>query len=95
MPDGCLDAYQNAEQWKEFFYIEEGEGTIVIDDGQGDANDDGKVDKYDIDVIVEYIMTGDLNSINFKNADVNKDGKVNVADVTMLISIINMNNLSN
>lgn len=95
VPDGCLDAYQNAEQWKEFFYIEEGEGTIVIDDGQGDANDDGKVDKYDIDAIVEYIMTGDLNSINFKNADVNKDGKVNVVDVTMLISIINMNNLSN
>ena len=93
VPDGCYDAYQNAEQWKEFFFTEEGEGTIVIDDEQavllGDANNDGEVDVYDIDAIVDYIMSGDINSINFKNADVNKDGKVNVADIVVLNKMLN------
>ena len=92
VPDGCIDAYQKAEQWKEFFYIDEGEGTIVIDDEQavllGDANNDGEVDAYDIDAIVDYIMSGDINSINFKNADVNKDGSVNAADIVVLNSKI-------
>lgn len=93
VPDGCYDAYHNAEQWKEFFFIDEGEGTIVIDDEQavllGDANNDGEVDIYDIDAIVDYIMTGDINGINFKNADMNKDGKVNAADIVVLNTKLN------
>ena len=31
VPDGCMAAYENANQWKEFFFKEEGEGTA----GQG------------------------------------------------------------
>ena len=31
VPDGCMAAYENADQWKEFFFKEEGEGTA----GQG------------------------------------------------------------
>ncbi len=93
VPDGCYDAYQNAEQWKEFFFTEEGEGTIVINDEQavllGDANNDGEVNIYDIDAIVDFIMSGDINSINFKNADVNKDGKVNAADIVVLNKTLN------
>ena len=93
VPDNCYDAYQNAEQWKEFFFTEEGEGTIFIDDEQtvilGDANNDGEVDKYDINAIVEFIMSGNINSINFKNADVNKDGKVNAADIVVLNKTLN------
>ena len=28
VPKGCIAAYQGADQWKEFFFTEEGEGTI-------------------------------------------------------------------
>ena len=31
VPDGCMAAYENANQWKDFFFKEEGEGTA----GQG------------------------------------------------------------
>ena len=40
VPDGCLAAYQAADQWKDFFFSEEGEGT----QGSGESGDnpDGK-----------------------------------------------------
>ena len=50
----------------------------------GDANNDGKVDSNDIDIITHYIVTGDIKGFNFKNADMNNDQKVNVADIVEL-----------
>ena len=38
VPDGCLAAYQSADQWKDFFFLEEGQGTI----GQGEEQNKGK-----------------------------------------------------
>ena len=36
VPDGCLATYQAADQWKDFFFSEEGEGTI----NQGEEEQD-------------------------------------------------------
>lgn len=57
---------------------------ITETDISGDANNDGKVDSKDIDIIAHYIVTGDIKGFNFKNADINNDQKVNVADIVEL-----------
>ena len=36
VPNGCMPAYQAADQWKDFFFTEEGEGTI--DHGSGESD---------------------------------------------------------
>ena len=39
VPDGCLAVYQAADQWKEFFFAEEGEGTVDPDGPDGNPDD--------------------------------------------------------
>jgi hypothetical protein len=50
-----------------------------------DTNNDGKVDKDDITAVVNYIITGNLEGFNFKNANLNGDDKVDAADLVLLI----------
>lgn len=84
VPNGCLASYQSADQWKEFFNMEEGTGSIVIDDVIGDANDDGVADNKDLNLVVNSIMEGK----NDVKTDINKDGKTDAADVVELVNII-------
>jgi hypothetical protein len=79
-------AYQDAEQWRDFFFMEEGEPSYSII--SGDANGDGKVDSSDINAIVDYIMIGKTEGFIFNNADTNDDQKVNVADIVQILNII-------
>lgn len=79
-------AYQDAEQWRDFFFMEEGEPSYNII--SGDANGDGKVDSSDINAIVDYIMIGKTEGFIFNNADTNGDQKVNVADIVQILNII-------
>ena len=92
VPNGSMGTYQNAKQWKDFFYIDEGAGTFTQDESQdvrtGDANNDGDVDESDVEAIANYIMTEEENGFNFKNADVNTDNKVNAADIVILNDMI-------
>ena len=92
VPNSSIGTYQNAKQWMDFFFIEEGTGNFTQDEGQdvrtGDANNDGEVDESDVEAIVSYIMTEEANGINFKNADVNTDNNVNAADIVILNDII-------
>ena len=56
---------------------------------KGDINGDGVVDQDDIDLIVEYIMTGvEPKGFVYENADVNGDDKVDAADIVMMINTI-------
>ena len=84
VPSGCIGVYQNADQWKEFIFTEEGTGSIVIDDVLGDANGDGGADNKDLDLVVNSIMEGK----NDAKTDINKDGKTDAADVVELVNII-------
>ena len=84
VPSGCIGVYQNADQWKEFIFTEEGTGSIVIDDVLGDANGDGVADNKDLDLVVNSIMEGK----NDAKTDINKDGKTDAADVVELVNII-------
>jgi len=52
-----------------------------------DTNNDGKVDKDDITAVVNYIITGNLEGFNFKNANLNGDDKVCHIGVRILCDI--------
>ena len=55
------------------------------------ANNDNDVDNKDVDVVMRYIMYGDIKGFNFKNADVNGDNKINAADIVEVMNIIKPN----
>ena len=45
VPDGCMATYEAAEQWKEFFFKEEGEGTLANNDGNPENPEDPEESK--------------------------------------------------
>ena len=75
VPKGYLKVYQDAEQWKEFFYIEEGD--LVL---KGDVNGDGVVNVIDIVETVNAIKGHPSAKYNPSNADMNYDGVVDYKD---------------
>ena len=85
VPQGYLSVYQEADQWKDFWFTEEGE---YIPPKKGDVNSDGKVDQYDLRDLVEYIMGNKPNGVTVGSADVNEDNKVNIADVVTLTPLL-------
>ena len=85
VPKGYLSVYQAADQWKDFFYMEEGE---YIPPMKGDVNSDSKVNQDDLRDLVEYIMGNKPNGVTEESADVNGDEKVNIADVVALTPLL-------
>ena len=80
VPKNCAAAYRGASGWNEFVNIKE-----ILD---GDVNLDGKVDKSDLNLLVDYIMG--KNPVDFYKsfADLNGDKKINAADVVILVKYI-------
>ena len=85
VPKGYLSVYQAADQWRDFWFMEEGEYTPPM---KGDVNSDGKVDKDDLVDLVAYIMGDKPNGVTDESANVNGDNKVDVADVVALTSLL-------
>jgi len=85
VPKGYLSVYQEADQWKDFFYMEEGE---YIPPMKGDVNSDNKVNQDDLRDLVEYIMGNKPNGVTEESANVNGDKKVNIADVVALTQLL-------
>ena len=55
---------------------------------QGDVDGSGKVNIADVTELIDYLLSGDVSTINLMNADVDGDGNVGIADVTELIDMI-------
>lgn len=85
VPNGCIDIYQTADQWKEFFFIEE---NGFDPEQKGDANGDGMVNAADIVIVVNYIMDNKTDNIHISAADANGDGVINTEDITKIVNII-------
>ena len=79
VPKGVLPAYMAADQWKDFFFIEE----MPI----GDLNGDGELTMTDVNILVNIIL-GHVTTYDMSIADVNRDGNISVADVTALVNMI-------
>ncbi len=78
VPGDCIAAYQQADQWKEFFFIED------VLTARGDVNDDGNINVVDVSTVVSLLLKSEYSKV----ADVNNDGKINVVDVSTIVSII-------
>ena len=54
----------------------------------GDVNNDCQVNISDVTLLINYVLTGDAESLNLLNADMNNDDVVNITDVTTLITYL-------
>lgn len=55
---------------------------------RGDVNGDNDVTIADVTTLIDYLLSGDVSSINLTNADCNQDNDVSIADVTALIDYL-------
>ena len=89
VPTGKTNDYQAAEQWKEFFFINDDAANFdYIPIAFGDVNDDGSYDVLDLVSIVDHIMGRKPQNFNIIAADLNKDGSVNVIDLVKEVDLI-------
>ena len=86
VPKGCVAAYREANEWKDFQNIKE-----IVD---GDVNLDEKVNRIDQNALVAHIMGEKLEGFYEGLADLNGDDDVNAADVVALVDILNNGGLS-
>ena len=54
----------------------------------GDVDNDGQVKISDVTALINYLLSGNADSINTLAADVDGDGSVKISDVTTLINIL-------
>ncbi len=54
----------------------------------GDVNGDNKVDNYDLNDLVSYIMGGKPAHFNKDAADLNNDSQINAADIVKMVKIL-------
>lgn len=80
VPKGTVNTYQNANEWKTFFFISDSE----TEPSDGDVNGDGEVSIADVTALVTLVMSGSSND----NSDINGDGETSIADVTTLVNMV-------
>jgi hypothetical protein len=87
VPEGTKAAYQKADQWNEFFFIEEGEPVII----PGNANGDEELNEEDVKAIGDYILGVLSDDFDEDAADFNGDGKVDILDIVAIIKYLKEN----
>ena len=87
VPENAISAYQAADQWKEFFFVNGGAGSVITK-VEGDANGDGVVDIADLALAADYIMGKEVADLNFLLADINGDDELDVSDIAAMANII-------
>ncbi len=61
---------------------------ITVYTEHGDVNSDGYVNISDVTDLIDYLLSGDGNSVSLVNADCDKDENINISDVTTLIDYL-------
>ena len=81
VPIGSVEAFENANYWKDFWYIKE---KLI----PGDVNHDGSVNVLDVTLVIDYILDKNPEDFHYEEANVNGDEYINVLDVTKISDII-------
>ena len=55
---------------------------------RGDVDDNQSVDIQDVTALIDFLLNGDFDSVNYDNADTDLNGTVAIADVTALIDYL-------
>ena len=79
VPKQSIEAYSSADGWKKFYRIK-----AIEDIEDYDVNLDGEVNIADVNKVIEFILSGNVNTVG----DVNNDGEVNIADINAIIKAI-------
>lgn len=88
VPKGSLGAYSEADQWKEFFLVEESNERIIV---SGDANGNGELDPEDVIETSNAILGNPSEQFVEEAADMNGDKKIDAADIVLMINEIKAN----
>ena len=85
VPKGTVSSYQQAAQWKEFFFID----SLAV---MGDCNGDDVVTMADANAVVNYFLAKGTDGFvegNFDEeaADVNGDGSITMADANQIVNM--------
>ncbi len=86
VPIGTSSAYKQADQWKDFNYIQEaiiGKSATV-----GDLNVDNVVDGTDLNIMTNQLLHTSTYLDDDGACDLNDDGRVNGLDINKMIGII-------
>ena len=62
--------------------------TPVPQGMRGDVDDNQAVDISDVTALIDFLLNGDFDSVNYDNSDTNLDGTVDISDVTVLIDYL-------
>lgn len=81
VPAGKKSAYESIEGWKSF--------KRIVEMYSGDADGNKSVDEQDLNIVREYVMTGQApEGFVRQNADTKSDNKVNVVDIVNIVNMI-------
>jgi hypothetical protein len=80
VPAGCLDAYANADYWRDF--------KRIIEFVDGDVNGDGESDVVDVVDIARYVVGTPAETFVPILADIDNSGEVNIGDAVALVNEI-------
>ena len=80
VPEQSLQAYKSDPEWKRFKSIT----GVCMSNVVGDLNCDDEVSIADVNVLINAIVAGEMDS----NMDLNGDGELNVGDINEIIDII-------
>ena len=82
VPRPSIGAYQGAEQWKEFFFVE----AMPLE--KGDVNGDYAITMADANAVVNYFLaTEKPEDFDVETADVNGDGSITMADANQIVNM--------
>lgn len=78
VPAGSLEAYQTTIDWSFFQDIRP----------LGDADADGVVGIGDVNRLIDYLVSDNVNGFDMGAADIDGDGKISIGDVTKFIDTV-------
>lgn len=84
VPESSIEAYANADYWREFVNIEAYKAEYV----PGDVNNDGVLSVADITATASYILGIVPEGFNKEAADSNNDGVISVSDLSLVANTI-------
>jgi len=82
VPASSVEEYKNAKYWKNFNHINPITVAILI---TGDVDGDGAIGITDVADLIDLILGGDVDIMNYPAADMDGDGKIGISDVSDII----------
>ena len=64
------------------------DANTFVNSSRGDVDGNGVVSIDDLTVLIDYLLSGNIELINVVNSDLDLNGQVNIEDLTELIDLL-------